>query len=384
MASTDSWRSQLSAVDRYGKIELLKKMIEARGQVATGTAMKTVIAAENDAYKASASKEEYEAACSTSIVPDGPSLSPSTQEDVSGITIGPYQNCLHISDGLISSVYRSKLVALKVITETHDIAPHDPQREVAILKALHHPAIIPLTTSFRDTSSRLVLVFPYQPSTLSEFINEAPISLRLTKSIFHAIFSGLHYLHYQGLIHRDIKPANILLNPTSRAIIADFGTAWHPTLSLPAEPAARKILEVGTTCYRAPETLFGNYAYTSALDIWSTGAMLAECLRSPPSPLFVSPPAHQDGNQLGLILSMFKTLGTPTRASWPEAKTFTTPPFEWYNEFPGENWEKLLPGAKDEARELVKGLVRYESGRRFTAEQALEQSFFREEEAGGQ
>ena len=46
------------------------------------------------------------------------------------------------------------------------------------------------------------------------------------------------------------------------------------------EPSTHKILEVGTTSYRAPETLFGKRAYGASLDMWSGGVMLAECLRS--------------------------------------------------------------------------------------------------------
>ena len=95
--------------------------------------------------------------------------------------------------------------------------------------------------------------------------------------------------------------------------------------------------------------------------------MLVECLRDPPEPLFESRDTSEDGNQLGLILSMFKTLGTPTRETWPEAASFTTPPFEWYQEFPGRSWEALLPAVDEKTRELVGGLVCYESGKRLTA-----------------
>ncbi len=101
--------------------------------------------------------------------------------------------------------------------------------------------------------------------------------------------------------------------------------------------------------------------------MWAAGTMLAECIRDPPTPLFESRNTSEDGNQLGLILSIFKTIGTPTRETWPEAEGFTTPPFEWYQEFPGKGWEELLPGVDESARDLVKGLVRYESGRRLTA-----------------
>ena len=101
--------------------------------------------------------------------------------------------------------------------------------------------------------------------------------------------------------------------------------------------------------------------------MWAAGTMLVECLRKPSSTLFESRETSEDGNQLGLILSIFKTIGTPTEEIWPEAKNFSTPPFKWYQEFPGKSWEELLPDASVEARDLVEKLVCFESGKRATA-----------------
>ena len=83
-------------------------------------------------------------------------------------------------------------------------------------------------------------------------------------------------------------------------------------------------------------------------------------------PLFQSPPTNQDGSQLGLILSIFKTIGSPTRETWPEAASFRTPPFDWYNDFEGRAWEDILPHTEPKWRDLIALLVKY-SGR-LTAE----------------
>jgi len=265
-------------------------------------------------------------------------------------------------------VYRSKAVALKVITETRDVEPHNPAREVKILTEASHPAIIKIIETFRAQEGRLVLVFPFMPLTLAKIIGAGPVPASLTQSCFHDLFSALAYLHSNGIIHRDIKPSNLLLNSkTGPAYLSDFGTAWHPTLSAVDEPPDHKVLEVGTTCYRAPETLFGNRSYNTSLDMWAAGTMLVECLRDPPKSLLESRDTSEDGNQLGLILSMFKTLGTPTKEMWPEAASFSTPPFEWYQEFPGHSWEELLPGVDEKAKSLVRELVCYESRKRLTA-----------------
>lgn len=211
------------------------------------------------------------------------------------------------------------------------------------------------------------MVFPFMPFTLDSLIGSSSVSSDITKKCFHDLFSALAFLHEQGIIHRDVKPSNLLLaSPSGPAYLSDFGTAWHPILSSD-EPANHKCLEVGTTCYRAPETLFGNRSYDAKLDIWAAGAMLAECVRKPTKALFESRDTSEDGNQLGLILSIFKTLGTPTKETWPEAQRFTTPPFEWYQEFPGKSWDELLPEVDEDTKDLVKKLVLYESNWRLSA-----------------
>lgn len=259
------------------------------------------------------------------------------------------------------------MVALKVITETHNIEPHNPGREVKILQQVSHKNVIKISETFRDQERRLVMVFPFMPLTLAKLIGSGSISLEVTKKCFHDLLSALTYLHEQGIIHRDIKPSNLLLASSSGpAYLSDFGTAWHPDFSND-EPADHKYLEVGTTCYRAPETLFGNRLYSTSLDMWAAGVMLAECVRKPPKALFESRDTSEDGNQLGLILSIFKTIGTPTKTTWPEALNFSTPPFEWYQEFPGESWDRLLPDIEEVAKDLIKKLVLYESGNRLRA-----------------
>lgn len=280
-----------------------------------------------------------------------------------GIRIGSYQSCHYVASGVTAEVYRCRSRALKVIIETRDIEPHNPFREAKILHTLKQPCISLLET-FRDQEQRFVLVFPYMPLTLGALLDTTSLSDSQIRSIFKDVFNALDHIHSQGIIHRDIKPAAILLaSPHGPAYLSDFGTAWHPALSAATEPADRKILDIGTGPYRAPEALFGNKSYGPPIDMWGAGAMLAECCRRPPKSLFESRPVHEDGNQLGLILSIFKTIGSPTRETWPEAVTFKTPPFEMYRTFDHRNWEDILPEVDPPWRKLIEALVKYDSSR---------------------
>lgn len=350
--------------------------LELDPRLAEGT---TAFAIENDAYKSSSSREQYDAACAISPpVPEAPSSPPFTnsharnQHDSPGEKIGPYENCHYIASGTTAEVYRHNDRALKVITETRNIDPHNPLREAKILSQLKKPCI-PLLDTFYNHEQRFTLVFPFMPLTLSDLLHQGPISSVQIRSIFTDVCQALSDIHTTGIIHRDLKPQAVLLaSPQGPAYLSDFGTAWHRELSISTEPVDAKVLDIGTGPYRAPEVLFGNKSYGTAIDMWAVGCMLAESSRHPPQPLFESRPVHEDGNQLGLILSIFKTIGTPTKDTWPEAQAFRTPPFELYQVFEGRPWDDILHGVDEGWADIVKKTVVY-SSERMTAEQV---SFF--------
>ncbi|KAL7800272.1 serine/threonine protein kinase, CMGC group [Trichoderma ceciliae] len=378
MASLE-WTSSLSSVDRYETISRILDSLPSKD-------MSEAIAIEQAAYDNSSSREEYGSACQQQKPSSSSSSSsspPPRQPPSSGIRIGSYLNCTPIAGGVTSEVFRSQSgdKALKVIVAHHNLEPHNPQREVKILQALRPPCI-PLLQVFRDQEQRLVLAFPYMPLTLAHLLDKSSSALEngQIRSIFTDTVNALNDIHRQGIIHRDLKPSAILLSsPSGPAHLSDFGTAWHPEFSSSSEPSSAKILDIGTGPYRAPELLFGDKSYGAAVDMWALGTMLAEAIRSPPSPLFESRPAHEDGNQLGLILSIFRTLGTPTPETWPEARDFRVTPFELWTVFPQREWDMILPGVDAGFRDAVARLVRYD-GSRASAEEVLTYKCFTSDE----
>ncbi|KAI0889151.1 kinase-like protein [Annulohypoxylon maeteangense] len=381
MASNlDDWRSSLTSSDRYDNIQVIKAALDKTDN-STSLSQSGAFAIENEAYKNSTSRIEYDEICRNTYVQEASSSSQTPPitigQDVPespGITIGSYSNCHYVSSGVTAEVYRSETVALKVIVETRNIEPHNPFREAKILKLLEgSKPCIPLLETFRDQEQRFTLVFPFMPMSLESLIQQGLLSRGRIQKHFTDLFKALDYIHQQGMIHRDVKPSAVLLESADGpAYLSDFGTAWHPEFSVSTEPPHSKILDIGTGPYRAPEALFGDKAYGISVDMWGVGTMLAECCRDSPRPLFESRAAHEDGNQLGLILSIFKTIGSPTRESWPEATNFKTPPFDMYQVFEGRTWDDILPDVNEDFRKLIAALVVYNTTSRATASQALQ------------
>ncbi|CAJ2514044.1 Uu.00g021630.m01.CDS01 [Anthostomella pinea] len=378
MASAADWRASLTSSDRYDNIQAIKTALE-QFHVTSSLTQRDAFSIENEAYKTSSCRDQYNAACRVSRSQDQ-NGSPQVQQpeptvdeepESPGVTIGPYRNCHYVASGVTAEVYRCKTTALKVIVETRNMEPHNPAREAVILGFLKKPCV-PLLETFRDQEQRFTLAFPFMPMSLESLMEHGAIPQGRVRRHFTDLFKALQFIHQEGIIHRDVKPSAVLLESADGpAYLSDFGTAWHPELSASAEPTDRKILDIGTGSYRAPEVLFGDKSYGSAVDMWGAGSMLAECCRTNPRPLFESRQAHEDGNQLGLILSIFKTVGSPTKESWPQAANFKTPPFDMYQSFEGQKWEELLPDVNSDFRELIAALVRYDSSSRPTATQAL-------------
>ncbi|XP_042395681.1 shaggy-related protein kinase alpha-like isoform X2 [Zingiber officinale] len=198
------------------------------------------------------------------------------------------------------------------------------------------------------------------------------ISYMAERAVGHGSFGvvfqicrALAYIHSSiGVCHRDIKPQNLLVNPHSHQLkICDFGSA---KVLVKGEP---NISYICSRYYRAPELIFGATEYTTAIDIWSAGCVLAELLLG--QPLF---PGDSGVDQL---VEIIKILGTPTRE---EIKCMNPN----YNEFKfpqikAHPWHKIFhKRMPPEAVDLVSRLLQYSPNLRSTALEALIHPFFDE------
>lgn len=182
-------------------------------------------------------------------------------------------------------------------------------RELQIMKAVEHPNVVKLLHSYyhtmEDEEVYLNLVLEFVPDTVYRIgkyysKNNQRMPGLLVKLYTYQMARALASVHKLGICHRDIKPQNLLVDTKTHVLkICDFGSA---KMLVPTEP---NISYICSRYYRAPELIFGAVHYTTSIDIWSAGCVMAEMLLG--SPLF---PGDSGVDQL---VEIIKVLGTPTK-----------------------------------------------------------------------
>ena len=112
-----------------------------------------------------------------------------------------------------------------------------------------------------------------------------PLSDAHFQSFIYQTLCGLKYIHSASVLHRDLKPGNLLVNADCELKICDFGLArgFETDPELAKQAGAGFMTEyVATRWYRAPEIMLSFQNYTTAIDIWSVGCILAELLGGRP------------------------------------------------------------------------------------------------------
>ncbi|CAG0919776.1 unnamed protein product [Notodromas monacha] len=264
----------------------------------------------------------------------------------------------------------SEVVAVKKlpIRKLEDGIPVNLLREIKALQFLDNEHVVRLLDAFPQGLA-FVLVFEYLPYDLGKLIRESNIALRVdhVKAYAEMLLKGVAYCHGLGLLHRDIKPANLLIARDGKLKIADLGLC---RLARDHEDNSRPMShQVATRWYRAPELLYGSKQYDHGVDLWAVGCVFGELLNR--SPLF---PGENDIDQLRLVLY---TLGTPSEKNWPGLTALPD-----YNKisFPpakGIDFEDICPDAEEEAIDLLKKFLSYDSTSRIRATGALQHDYFK-------
>ncbi|XP_078484157.1 glycogen synthase kinase alpha/beta [Ciona intestinalis] len=287
-----------------------------------------------------------------------------------------YTDTKVIGNGSFGVVYQARLiesnemVAIKKVLQDKRFK----NRELQIMRKLDHCNIVRLRYFFYSSGDKkdeiyLNLVLDFVPETVYRVARQyskskQTIPILYVKLYMYQLFRSLAYIHSQGTCHRDIKPQNLLLDPETAVLkLCDFGSAKQLVRGEP------NVSYICSRYYRAPELIFGATDYTSSIDVWSAGCVLAELLLG--QPIF---PGDSGVDQL---VEIIKVLGTPTRDQIREMNpNYTEFKFPQIKAHP---WSKVFrPRTPPEAIALCSRLLEYSPDNRISPLESCAHSFFDE------
>jgi tRNA A-37 threonylcarbamoyl transferase component Bud32 len=169
-------------------------------------------------------------------------------------------------------------VAIKVLPKEF---LHDPQfrvrfeREAKTIALLEHPAIVPVYDFGEEEGQPFIVMRYMSGGSMSERIQQGPISLEETVQLFNRLAPALDAAHAKGIVHRDMKPGNILFDQYGNAFLSDFGIARLAQASGTTLTGGNIL---GTPAYMSPEQIQGEKEIDGRSDIYSMGVILYQML----------------------------------------------------------------------------------------------------------
>lgn len=196
-----------------------------------------------------------------------------------------------------------------------------------------------------------------------------PLSDAHYQSFIYQTLCGLKYIHSANVLHRDLKPGNLLVNADCELKICDFGLARGYTPGAGTATGGKgnqgfMTEYVATRWYRAPEIMLSFANYSTAIDVWSVGCILAELLGGKP--------IYKGRDYVDQLNQILHYLGTPSedtlrRVGSPRAQDYIRSlPIK-----PRIPFSTLYPNANPLAIDLLSQMLCFDPAKRISCEQAL-------------
>lgn len=207
-----------------------------------------------------------------------------------GQRIGHYVIEDKLGEGGMGVVYRARdeklqrQVALKFlgVLPTGSSASHERiLQEARAISALNHPNICTVYEVGEDDGHPFIAMEYVEGHSLALEIPSTGMPIEQVERYGVQLADALSHAHSRGVIHRDLKTANVIVTPSGRLKVLDFGisrrvepNAGDETTRFDESWEAQHSFS-GTLPYIAPEILRGAEADERS-DIWALGVLLYE------------------------------------------------------------------------------------------------------------
>ena len=205
-----------------------------------------------------------------------------------GTHFGDYEIVSEIARGGMGVIYKARqqsldrIVALKMILSGQFASEDEIRRfnaESTAAAQLDHPNIVPIYDSGVRGENHFFSMKLIEGQDLGREMGRLRSDLRSGVALIEKICRAIFHAHQRGILHRDLKPANILLDHDGEPYLTDLGLARHVGSD---NQLTRTGAVVGTPSYMPPEQASGSPDITTAVDIYSLGAILYELLAGKP------------------------------------------------------------------------------------------------------
>ena len=146
-------------------------------------------------------------------------------------------------------------------------------REARSAGRLSHPNIVTIFDVGQEGGAAYIAMELLEGPSLHQMLKERQrIPFHTAADIIAQVADALHHAHQFSIVHRDVKPANVVVAPSGRAKLTDFGVAYVPASDVTQTGSA-----LGSPRYMAPEQVLGQ-PFDARADIFSLGVVLYELL----------------------------------------------------------------------------------------------------------
>ena len=197
---------------------------------------------------------------------------------------GRYKITGELGRGAMGAVYRAvdPLIDREVAIKT--LLPDLPEdlmgdvrerflREARSAGRLNHPNIVTVFDVGEQDGVAYIAMELLEGGSLQQVLRESKrLPFARSAEIAAQIADALEHARQFSIVHRDVKPANIMIAPSGRCKLTDFGVAYVPSSTMTQTGAT-----LGSPRYMSPEQVIGQKTDPRA-DLFSLGVVLYEML----------------------------------------------------------------------------------------------------------